>query len=198
MDGSAVGLYNDTTYYDDLIFAATWLYKASGDNAYLTDAEAFYVKYLYGAVGLSANSPTLLAHSLLHVYIWAGMLLLLRARACSVAFMAVSQFLFQRHLPRSLKKAINQPHRIVKRLCSGAADSSCNFFLMHVSWHLHGFVGVQTDILLLNAGYHCVVSVPVRLDGPVLGRQHPAGNPHRWRHLPLPGSELPQVLDLRY
>ena len=50
MNGSAIALYNDTTYYDDLIFAATWLYKASGDNAYLTDAEAFYVKHLYDAV----------------------------------------------------------------------------------------------------------------------------------------------------
>ena len=50
LDGSAIALYNDTTYYDDLIFAATWLYKASGDNAYLTDAEAFYVKYLYSSV----------------------------------------------------------------------------------------------------------------------------------------------------
>ena len=50
LDGSAIALYNDTTYYDDLIFAATWLYKASGDTAYLTDAEAFYVKYLYSSV----------------------------------------------------------------------------------------------------------------------------------------------------
>lgn len=50
MNGSAIALYNDTTYYDDLIFAATWLYKASGDNAYLQDAEAFYVKHLYDAV----------------------------------------------------------------------------------------------------------------------------------------------------
>ena len=50
LDGSAVGLYNDTTYYDDLIFAATLLYKASGDEAYLADAEAFYVKYVYGGV----------------------------------------------------------------------------------------------------------------------------------------------------
>ncbi|KAL3147605.1 hypothetical protein ABBQ38_014657 [Trebouxia sp. C0009 RCD-2024] len=49
MNGSAIALYNDTTYYDDLIFAATWLYKASGDNAYLQDAEAFYVKHLYDA-----------------------------------------------------------------------------------------------------------------------------------------------------
>lgn len=52
LNGSAIGLYNDTTYYDDLIFAATWLYKASGDTAYLTEAEAYYVDYLYSGVSL--------------------------------------------------------------------------------------------------------------------------------------------------
>lgn len=52
LNGSAIKLYNDTTYYDDLIFAATWLYKASGDSAYLSDAEAYYVEYLYSSVGL--------------------------------------------------------------------------------------------------------------------------------------------------
>lgn len=57
MNGSAIALYNDTTYYDDLIFAATWLYKASGDNAYLQDAEAFYVKHLYDAVSPSSRRP---------------------------------------------------------------------------------------------------------------------------------------------
>ena len=56
LNGSAIHLYNDTTYYDDLIFAATWLYKASGDTAYLTDAEAYYVEYLYSAVSLPRMS----------------------------------------------------------------------------------------------------------------------------------------------
>ena len=50
LNGSAVALYNDTSYYDDLTFAATWLYRATGDTDYLSDAEAFYVKHLYGSV----------------------------------------------------------------------------------------------------------------------------------------------------
>lgn len=58
LNGSAIQLYNDTTYYDDLIFAATWLYKASGDSAYLSDAEAYYVEYLYSSV--RANYSALL------------------------------------------------------------------------------------------------------------------------------------------
>lgn len=55
LNGSAIQLYNDTTYYDDLIFAATWLYKASGDTAYLTEAEAYYVDYLYSGVSLLSH-----------------------------------------------------------------------------------------------------------------------------------------------
>lgn len=57
LNGSAIQLYNDTTYYDDLIFAATWLYKASGDTAYLTEAEAYYVEYLYSAVSFFQHLP---------------------------------------------------------------------------------------------------------------------------------------------
>ena len=50
LNGSAAGLYNDTSYYDDLTFAATWMYKATGDAGYLTEAEAFYVKHQYATV----------------------------------------------------------------------------------------------------------------------------------------------------
>ena len=50
LNGSAAGLYNDTSYYDDLTFAATWMYKATGDAGYLTEAEAFYVKHQYSTV----------------------------------------------------------------------------------------------------------------------------------------------------
>ena len=47
LNGSAVTLYNGTTYYDALLWGATWMYKATGDSAYLTDAEDFYIKHLY-------------------------------------------------------------------------------------------------------------------------------------------------------
>ena len=58
LNGSAIQLYNDTTYYDDLLFAAVWLYKASGDNAYLEDAEAYYVPALQvGWIGLPCTIP---------------------------------------------------------------------------------------------------------------------------------------------
>lgn len=38
-NGSAVGFYNSTSVYDDLAWAATWLYKATNDPGYLADAE---------------------------------------------------------------------------------------------------------------------------------------------------------------
>ena len=56
LNGSAVALYNDSSYYDDLTFAATWLYRATGDTDYLKDAEAYYVKHLYGSVRAFCSS----------------------------------------------------------------------------------------------------------------------------------------------
>ena len=37
-NGSAVGYYNSTSFYDDLAWAAIWLYKATNDPGYLADA----------------------------------------------------------------------------------------------------------------------------------------------------------------
>ena len=38
-NGSAVGFYNSTSVYDDLAWAASWLYRATNDPGYLSDAE---------------------------------------------------------------------------------------------------------------------------------------------------------------
>jgi len=54
LNGSAIALYNDTSYYDDLTFAATWLYKATGDTDYLSQAETWYVAHLYGTTSTSS------------------------------------------------------------------------------------------------------------------------------------------------
>lgn len=54
LNGSAIALYNDTSYYDDLTFAATWLYRATGDSDYLSQAEAWYVAHLYGTTSTSS------------------------------------------------------------------------------------------------------------------------------------------------
>ena len=43
--GSAVGLYNSTSYRDDLTWAAAWMNKATGDRAYLDDAYKYYVQH---------------------------------------------------------------------------------------------------------------------------------------------------------
>lgn len=48
--GSMVGYYNSTSYYDDLAWAAAWLYKATLDPAYLTDAVNFYNEHNFGSV----------------------------------------------------------------------------------------------------------------------------------------------------
>ncbi|DBB00628.1 TPA: hypothetical protein ACH3X3_002312 [Trebouxia sp. C0006] len=55
LNGSAIALYNDTSYYDDLTFAATWLYKATGDTDYLSQAETWYVAHLYGTTSTSSD-----------------------------------------------------------------------------------------------------------------------------------------------
>jgi len=43
--GSAVGLYNSTSYRDDLTWAAAWMNRATGDRAYLDDAYKYYVQH---------------------------------------------------------------------------------------------------------------------------------------------------------
>ena len=67
LNGSAIALYNDTSYYDDLTFAATWLYRATGDTDYLSQAESWYVAHLYGTTSTSsvrALPPPHLLHPL--------------------------------------------------------------------------------------------------------------------------------------
>ncbi|KAK9863564.1 hypothetical protein WJX84_010744, partial [Apatococcus fuscideae] len=41
-NGSAVGYYNSTSFYDDLAWAAIWLYKATNDPGYLADARTWH------------------------------------------------------------------------------------------------------------------------------------------------------------
>lgn len=48
--GSMVGFYNSTSFYDDLAWAASWLYKATQDPAYLSDAQVWYNEHIYGQV----------------------------------------------------------------------------------------------------------------------------------------------------
>ena len=43
--GSAVGLYNSTSYRDDLTWAAAWMNRATGDRAYLDDAYKYFVQH---------------------------------------------------------------------------------------------------------------------------------------------------------
>ena len=40
--GSALVFYNSTTYRDDLLWAAAWMYKATNDTAYLADVDKYY------------------------------------------------------------------------------------------------------------------------------------------------------------
>lgn len=65
--GSMVYWYNSTSWRDDMAWAATWMYRASGDSGYLSDAYGFYrthkdlegdldVRYL---VSIPVASPTM-------------------------------------------------------------------------------------------------------------------------------------------
>lgn len=45
--GSAIPIYNSTTIYDKLLWAAAWMYRATGDTDYLGDAESFYIRHIY-------------------------------------------------------------------------------------------------------------------------------------------------------
>jgi endoglucanase len=59
LNGSAVPLYNGSTYYDCLLWAATWMYRATGDGGYLDDVSTFYVAHLYDETGseVRAHQP---------------------------------------------------------------------------------------------------------------------------------------------
>ncbi|KAK9826822.1 hypothetical protein WJX81_004238 [Elliptochloris bilobata] len=44
--GSMVYWYNSTSYRDDLAWAASWMYKATGDQAYLADAYSYWTQHV--------------------------------------------------------------------------------------------------------------------------------------------------------
>ena len=44
-NGSMVYWYNSTSYRDDLTWAAAWLYKATGDSGYLSDAYFYWTQH---------------------------------------------------------------------------------------------------------------------------------------------------------
>ena len=44
--GAALVFYNSTSYRDDLLWAAAWMYRATREQAYLTDATHFYAQHL--------------------------------------------------------------------------------------------------------------------------------------------------------
>ena len=46
-DGSMIYWYNSTSYRDDLAWAAAWMYRATGDPAYLSDAYTYYQQHAY-------------------------------------------------------------------------------------------------------------------------------------------------------
>jgi hypothetical protein len=51
LNGSAIAYYNSTSVYDKLLWAATWMYRATGDTDYLGDAESFYISHIYDEGG---------------------------------------------------------------------------------------------------------------------------------------------------
>lgn len=57
LNGSAVALYNSSTIYDKLLWAATWMYRATGDTDYLGDAESFYISHIYNEGGDNVSGP---------------------------------------------------------------------------------------------------------------------------------------------
>ena len=64
LNGSAVALYNSSSIYDKLLWAATWMYRATGDTDYLGDAESFYLSHIYNEGGTqvcTALAPASLA-----------------------------------------------------------------------------------------------------------------------------------------
>lgn len=58
LNGSAIPLYNSSSIYDKLLWAATWMYKATGDTDYLGDAESFYIRHIYDEGAPDVRSPT--------------------------------------------------------------------------------------------------------------------------------------------
>ncbi|KAK9803066.1 hypothetical protein WJX73_005558 [Symbiochloris irregularis] len=44
-NGTAAYFYNSTGYWDDLIFAAGWMFQATNDSSYMADVNSFYASY---------------------------------------------------------------------------------------------------------------------------------------------------------
>lgn len=61
--GSMVAYYNSSSYRDDLAWAAAWMYRATGDGAYLNDAYTFWTEHVTQVIGedldggLTTSSP---------------------------------------------------------------------------------------------------------------------------------------------
>lgn len=51
LNGSALAWYNSTSYYDDMAWAASWLFQATGQQTYLQDAMSYYVLHSQGPEG---------------------------------------------------------------------------------------------------------------------------------------------------
>ena len=56
--GAALVFYNSTSYHDDLLWAAAWMYRATREQAYLTDVTHFYAQHLEQA----SPGPAWLCH----------------------------------------------------------------------------------------------------------------------------------------
>ncbi|CAL5228455.1 g11593 [Coccomyxa viridis] len=57
-NGSALVFYNSTSYRDDMVWAAAWMYKATGDRVYLDDVNKFYAEHITYEGGSDQNLVT--------------------------------------------------------------------------------------------------------------------------------------------
>ncbi|KAK9804363.1 hypothetical protein WJX72_009368 [[Myrmecia] bisecta] len=88
--GSALVFYNSTSYRDDLLWAAAWMYKASGDQGYLADVNQFYGDH----IDQEGDQDSFLITDWDHVF-WASNVLLAQLTDQGAFHMATQNFLKQ-------------------------------------------------------------------------------------------------------
>lgn len=69
--GSALVFYNSTSYRDDLLWAAAWMYRATNDSAYLADVNTYYGAH----VDLEGDTDSALTFGWDNVFFGANVLL---------------------------------------------------------------------------------------------------------------------------
>lgn len=95
--------YNSTSYYDDMTWAASWMYQATGQATYLSDAITFYVQHSQVRVDIRRKSFCVPGAPDRSVHV---------ERACSTSLLLVAMAACDINQPVCASAALSQLHSL--------------------------------------------------------------------------------------